>query len=107
MIDQCENPQCAKPLHYLREGRIFIFDTGRTDIRCGESTHRIEHYWLCGCCAQLLTLERTLKGPVLVPRDGGPQREPEPGLHESLSTLVPEEVVLPKAVLVKLPSAIL
>jgi hypothetical protein len=26
MMNHCANPQCAKPLHYLREGRIFVFD---------------------------------------------------------------------------------
>ena len=26
MVNHCSNPQCAKPLHYLRDGRIFVFD---------------------------------------------------------------------------------
>ena len=26
MVNNCANSGCGKPLHYLREGRIFIFD---------------------------------------------------------------------------------
>ena len=32
MVNQCANPSCAKPLHYLREGRIFVFDLPDPDL---------------------------------------------------------------------------
>jgi hypothetical protein len=61
MIDQCQNRQCGRPLHYLREGQVFAFSVDRKDDPTGVSTHRLEHFWLCGCCAQRFTLGRTLK----------------------------------------------
>ncbi len=69
MIKSCSNPQCAKPLHYLREGRIFVFDafsvtTGTKDRR----TCCLEHYWLCGECSLFFTLEQTCEGIRLAPR---------------------------------------
>lgn len=55
MVNFCANPSCLKPLHYLREGRIFVFDV--PDAPSGKKTggargRRMEHYWLCGDCAQ-------------------------------------------------------
>ena len=32
MVNQCANPKCGKPLHYLREGRIFVFDLPDPDV---------------------------------------------------------------------------
>jgi len=69
MLNSCANPECAKPLHYLREGRIFVFDSlrpqGQED---GLKAHRMEHYWLCGTCSQTLALERTATGVRVVDR---------------------------------------
>jgi hypothetical protein len=64
MIDQCQNPQCARPLHYLREVRIFVFSVDPKDDPTCVSTHRLQHFWLCGCCARCFTLKRTLKGAI-------------------------------------------
>jgi len=61
MLDHCANPQCAKPLRYLREGRIFVFDSSSTSDGV-KRAHRLEHYWLCGECSQTLILERTQQG---------------------------------------------
>ena len=63
MLDHCANPKCAKPLHYLREGRIFVFDS-RPSVLDGSpgQAHRLEHYWLCGSCAETLVLEKTRNG---------------------------------------------
>lgn len=59
MVDSCANPQCLKPLQYLREGRIFVFDvpdspTAKRTV--GARARRMEHYWLCGECAQRFML---------------------------------------------------
>lgn len=67
MVNNCANPGCGKPLHYLREGRIYIFDasTGATEpgakrLRC------LEHYWLCGLCSETLILIQDDHGAVRV-----------------------------------------
>jgi hypothetical protein len=62
MVDRCANPQCAKPLHYLREGRIFVFDVDEENGPGGKRSYHVEHYWLCGLCSQTLTIERTIEG---------------------------------------------
>jgi hypothetical protein len=63
MLDHCANPKCAKPLRYLREGRIFVFDSLSSMPDSGaKRAHRLEHYWLCGDCSQRLFLEKTQQG---------------------------------------------
>lgn len=60
MVMNCTNPKCGKPLRYLREGRIFVFDV--TEGQGVKSTHRLEHFWLCGACSKTLRLEMTSQG---------------------------------------------
>jgi len=49
-----------KPLHYLREGTVYIFEVTDGDGEAGmRRTHRLEHYWLCGQCSLDHRLERT------------------------------------------------
>ena len=59
MVKNCATPKCAKPLHYLREGRIFVFDA---ESDSGKPIHRMEHYWLCGECSKTMRLEKTGQG---------------------------------------------
>lgn len=67
MVNNCANPKCAKPLHYLREGRIFVFDA---EIDSDKPIHRMEHFWLCGACSQTMRLEKTLQGVQVVIKSG-------------------------------------
>lgn len=63
MMNQCANPKCSKPLRYLREGRIFVFevpDSRPERSPGGVRGRRMEHYWLCGECSQTMLLEKTL-----------------------------------------------
>lgn len=62
MVSNCANPACGKPLHYLREGRIYIFDAavGKKGER------RLEHYWLCGPCAKTLVLAQDAQGWIRI-----------------------------------------
>ncbi len=62
MISHCANDECGKPLHYLREGRIFVFDMpdARIETMNGKSANRLGHYWLCGSCAKSFTLRQNL-----------------------------------------------
>jgi len=49
-----------KPLHYLREGTIYIFEIVGADTTNGKRKgHSLEHYWLCGDCSAHHKLERT------------------------------------------------
>jgi len=65
MISNCANPDCGKPLHYLREGRIYIFNTPTATVASGKTgQRRLEHYWLCGVCMEKLTLAQDGQGRI-------------------------------------------
>ncbi len=71
MISCCANPACGKPLHYLREGRIYVFETVAVAAAAGGTARprRLEHYWLCGDCSLTLALVQDTRGRVhLLPR---------------------------------------
>jgi hypothetical protein len=71
MVNNCANPQCAKPLHYLREGKIFVFDVkNRSGAALNDKRgHHLEHFWLCGTCSQIFRVEQeTEQGVRLVPK---------------------------------------
>ncbi len=56
-----------KPLHYLREGTVYIFEVA--DSNAGPVGHRLEHYWLCGECSIGHLLERSVNKELrLIPR---------------------------------------
>jgi hypothetical protein len=62
MVNQCANPSCGKPLHYLREGRIFVFDLPDPNVPVpapGGWARRLQHFWLCGPCSETMVLEQT------------------------------------------------
>lgn len=78
MVSHCANPGCGKPLHYLREGRIYVFDALVGTAGTAEKRERrLEHWWLCGLCAASLILTqdpqgwiRVLPKPPATPEDG-------------------------------------
>ncbi len=65
MVSHCANPACGVPLQYLRHGRLYQFEVRctngrallRGDAESGSKGRHISHYWLCGECATLLTLQ--------------------------------------------------
>jgi uncharacterized protein YcsI (UPF0317 family) len=60
MVNQCANPDCGKPLHYLREGRIFVFDLPDPNVPApGGRQRRLQHFWLCGRCSETMVMEQT------------------------------------------------
>jgi hypothetical protein len=77
MVNHCANPQCCKPLHYLREGRVYVFDVTRAAAGNNErSARRMEHFWLCGACSETYFLEQVEDRTVRIsPR---PKRTPSP-----------------------------
>jgi hypothetical protein len=56
MVSCCANPACRKPLHYLREGKIFLFSVHRSREPQDFAVPRLEHFWLCGTCSREWTL---------------------------------------------------
>ncbi len=58
MVNNCANPQCAKPLHYLRDGRVFVFNVAGARLGPdGKRVQQIRHFWLCGDCSPSLLVE--------------------------------------------------
>lgn len=69
MVSNCANPKCGKPLHYLRDGRIFVFDVPDKNAGAGgKRARRLEHFWLCGSCSQTLAMEQSADGVRVVQR---------------------------------------
>ena len=66
MLSRCANSQCSKPFLRLREGKLFLVETGRHkkwgqskgdgSLRARELQPRIERFWLCDECALRWTL---------------------------------------------------
>ena len=73
MVGKCANPECSAEFRYLREGRVFAIDMrlpGAADVvceSCGRPAH-VRHFWLCGSCAQAMTITCTHAGEVRVVR---------------------------------------
>ena len=61
MLSKCANPACHNAFRYLREGRLFLIDSGsgsRRD-RPSEGTGKgrpPEYAWLCSSCCHHLTI---------------------------------------------------
>ena len=55
MFSTCANPDCRVAFNYGR-GRFFRF---QKNAAAGETpnTHCVQHFWLCGQCCRMLTLE--------------------------------------------------
>jgi uncharacterized protein YcsI (UPF0317 family) len=71
MLSKCANPGCGKPLHYLREGRIFVFDLPDPNLplpASGKAAPRLRHFWLCGICSETMVMEQTDDKQVRVAR---------------------------------------
>lgn len=77
MVNHCANPKCCKPLHYLREGKVYVFDVTSVTPKNGERiARRMEHFWLCGACNETYLLEQSPDRTVrIAPRS---ERAPTP-----------------------------
>src|SRR5689334_18579295 len=86
MLTKCANPLCSRPLHYLRDGKVYRVEIKEEMQENGSnpflvSSRRksnLQHYWLCGDCMITMTLHfdergnlsvvpKTIKMPVAVP----------------------------------------
>jgi hypothetical protein len=87
MVNNCANSGCAKPLHYLREGRIYIFDLSLAEKPPAgvKRLRRLEHYWLCGTCAETLMMIQDAQGTIHVMPKPAAIRETDEPLTPPLS----------------------
>ena len=84
MLHKCANPNCIRPFRKLSQGKLFLVDT--QPLECsearrarwrGQSTHRVEYFWLCDQCAFAFTLSyEEGRGVVAVPRTEVTKRMP-------------------------------
>jgi hypothetical protein len=60
MTSHCANPDCAVPLRFLRDGRLYQFEVrpqaASNLVASPNSSRSLSHFWLCGECASKLTL---------------------------------------------------
>jgi hypothetical protein len=76
MLNRCANPECGKPLHYLREGKVFLFNV--PDANSTNSPQR-EHFWLCGECSMAFSMiQQENQAASLVALPQPPQRNSAP-----------------------------
>jgi hypothetical protein len=64
MLNFCANPECGKPLHYLREGKVFLFHMPNGADGSEKTSGSPEHFWLCGECSKKKTLVQNAAGIV-------------------------------------------
>ena len=81
MLAKCANPACSTPFRRLHEGKLFQVETDFVPKRTNRDREaatktllrrKVEHFWLCGECAPLVTLAFDQKqGVVTVPLPQG------------------------------------
>ena len=77
MLAHCVNPNCYAPLHSYSEGRLFQFEVISISIAASDDNRQpfdekparqTTHFWLCGRCADTMTLAlEPLRGLKVVP----------------------------------------
>jgi len=73
MLSKCANPKCATELRYLRSGKVFKMETASETpfvVSGRKPGRRVEHFWLCGECAEHLTLNSKDDEIQVVPKRG-------------------------------------
>lgn len=53
MLSKCANPACFARFRYLHEGRIFNIEV-KSDSAVHPLQSKIEHFWLCERCSQVM-----------------------------------------------------
>jgi hypothetical protein len=89
MLAHCVNPNCCAPLHSYSEGRLFQFEVVSISIAASDDTsqpfdekpeRQTTHFWLCGRCADTMTLAlEPLRGLKVIPLGPGGSEIPELG----------------------------
>lgn len=96
MLQKCANPNCLSPFRKLSEGKLFLVErenpaSSKPSLRRWDDgvPHRIEHFWLCGECASVLTLAFDSKGLTTVPLPEVRKKKPA-GVSEALPAISAE-----------------
>jgi hypothetical protein len=86
MISHCSNPECGKPLRYLRDGRVVRMIRPReTSGPSLPANPGVEHFWLCGDCYRCYDFSFLPNGSVRVNR----RLRDLPVVHEGHFDLMP------------------
>jgi hypothetical protein len=65
MFSVCANPDCHAPFDY-RQGLLFRFHKDHPANEKPPNTHSVQHFWLCGVCCDIYTLEyRSARGVLI------------------------------------------
>lgn len=65
MISHCANPDCMRPFHYLRGGRLYRFDIRHPTTPCSDvpnaicglkPSHATVFFWMCEHCSSNYSL---------------------------------------------------
>jgi hypothetical protein len=56
MFSVCANPDCQATFDY-RQGQLFRFHKDHPVNEKPPNTHSVQHFWLCGVCCDIYTLE--------------------------------------------------
>lgn len=64
MVNYCANPGCNRQLHYLRDGKVFLFSSKNAKKENATAPRPAEHFWLCGNCAKVWTLSLDRKDTI-------------------------------------------
>lgn len=69
MLAKCANPSCSASFHYLQEGRLFRLEDDpelTPSVNPYASSHgRVEYFWLCTRCSELMALHLGQDGTVV------------------------------------------
>jgi hypothetical protein len=55
MLNKCANPECPSEFRYFRDGQVFQVER-EIEGDGYKPSHNVEHFWLCGRCAETMTL---------------------------------------------------
>jgi hypothetical protein len=78
MFSVCANPDCKAPFDY-EQGQLFRFHKDHPPSEKPPNTHSVQHFWLCGICCRVYTLEYRGGSGVLIK-----DRLETPENHETL-----------------------
>jgi hypothetical protein len=64
VLNTCANPDCSESFRYMRDGKLFRL---QTEFRGSSSEiSNPEYFWLCGRCADIMSLRLAEDGQVIV-----------------------------------------
>ena len=73
MVSKCANPGCNAPFLYFHQGKLFRRERAARSSAgnrngSAKSARYVEFYWLCGDCAETMTLTFREDAISVVPR---------------------------------------